>query len=495
MRKSCTLIIFSLCFAPFLFADDRIRAPLGDRFDRPGPILEWSDERPPNIVFILSDDQGWNQVGYHGFDYYETPNTDRIAHEGIWFSDAYSSASICSPTRAALMTGKTPARLHITVHLALTRRVPVGPLVEPTHAVALPLETSTLAEILKKVGYVTGHFGKWHLSPDREFEPGRLFDPGSRGFDEVLTTLKPSRGVEPDDAHNADLISDRAVAFIEANRDRPFFCYVSHNVVHQPLLEDPERVARFENKPGADDPVNHAIMAAMIERMDEGIGRILDTLDRLGLAENTIVIFHSDNGGLMQKQSQAPLRAGKGTLYEGGIRVPTCLRWPAVVEPGRISAEPVITHDFFPTLLRAAGIPYSPDHVDGADLIPLLRGETVSAGRPALFWHQPNYHHLGEGPQSAIRWGDWKLVENLEPSMLGGPGAFELFNLAHDIGEENDLAEAMPAMVKKLKGKLDAWRSRVGAGEMTIRREWPEPGDQQVSPLLPLPPLPGNWRD
>lgn len=463
------------------------------RLTRPGPLLEWNNDRPPNIVFILSDDQGWNQVGYHGFEFYETPNIDRLARDGISFTNAYASSPICSPTRAGLMTGKHPARLHLTVHLSLTRDLFVKPLLEPIQSYALPLEETTLPEMLKTLGYATGHFGKWHLSLNKEYRPGRIFDPESQGFDDVLTTMKPESDLEdPPDAHSVETITDRAIQFIERNQERPFFCYVPHHVVHRPLYEDSELVEKYRNKPGSDLPENSPVMGAMIERMDAGIGRILDTLDRLGLSENTLVVFMSDNGGYEELQDQAPLRGGKAMLYEGGIRVPLALRWPGVIPPGRTSDEPVVTHDFFPTIMSMAGLPYVPDRLDGIDLFPLLQGKTERLSREALYWHLPNYHHQGVGPQSAIRWGDWKLVENLERSQLGQPHAYELFNLARDPGEQNDLADSMPAVTQKLQQKLSAWKEEAAVGRMPIRKEWP-PFDVIDDPEPPaLPPLPGN---
>lgn len=463
------------------------------RLVRPGPVLDWDNRRPPNIVLILADDMGWNQVGYHGSEFYETPNIDRLAAEGIWFTDAYASSPLCSPTRAGLMTGRHPARLHITVHLSLTRDLFVRSLLEPIQSYALPLEETTLAEMLKTIGYATGHFGKWHLSLDKNYRPGRIFDPESQGFDDVLTTVKPEADHDPSaDGHSVERITQRALAFIEANRDRPFFCYVPHHVVHRPLLEHPDLVEKYERKSGAGEAVNNAEMGAMIERMDAGIGEILDILDRLGLARETIVIFMSDNGGYEVLQDQAPLRGGKAMLYEGGIRVPLAIRWPGRVAPGHKSSVPVVTHDLFPTLMRAVGLPYVKERLDGVDLSPiLLEGET-ELEREAFYWHLPNYHHQGVGPQSAIRWGDWKLVENLEASMLGGEGAFELFNLARDMGEEENLVADYPELTRQLAKRLEAWKTEAGVGRMLIRKEWP-PYDKIDDPEPPpLPPLPGN---
>ncbi|MCB1103715.1 MAG: sulfatase [Opitutaceae bacterium] len=425
--------------------------------------------RPPNIVFILADDMGWNQVGYQGFTWYETPNIDRIAREGLQFHDAYSSAPICSPTRAALMTGKAPARLHLTDYIPGNPHRE-QPLVTPRQLPCLPLEATTIPEMLRSRDYVSGHFGKWHLGLDYHYQPGRIFDPASQGFDDVFTAAKPVDDLEPPppDAHSAEAITDRAIRFIEANRDRPFFCYVPHNVVHRPLYEEESLIEKYRRKPGADQPEHNPIMGAMIERMDRGIGRILETLKRLGLEENTIVIFTSDNGNYAALQSQAPLRAGKSTLYEGGIRVPMAVRWPGVIAPGRVSNEPVIMHDWFSTIMEIAGVPYRPDYADGTSLLPLLRGESEQLPRAALYWHYPHYHHFGGRPSSAIRKGDYKLIAWHEGELLDRGPRFELYNVISDPSETKDRSLTQPELAASLYQELLAWRREVGAQEMSV---------------------------
>jgi len=426
--------------------------------------------RPPNIVLIVADDMGWNQVGYHGFDWYETPNIDRIARAGLQFRDAYSSAPICSPTRAALMTGIYPARLHLTDYIPGNLHED-EPLVTPQQIPCLPLEETTIPEMLHALGYVSGHFGKWHLSIDYHYAPGRIFDPASQGFDVVYTAAKPEEDLDPPppDAHSAVAITEHALRFIEEHRDQPFFCYVPHNVVHRPLYEDQELIEKYNRKPGADEPTHNPVMGAMIERMDTGIGQILDSLDRLDLTKNTVVIFVSDNGGLESLQSQAPLRAGKSTLYEGGIRVPMAIRWPGVVTPGGLTREPVIIHDLFSTIMEIAGVPYRKDYADGVSLLPLLRDDTASLGRDAIYWHYPHYHHQGGRPSSVIRQGDYKLIEWYEGAMLGKGPAVELFNLVDDIGEAKDLAKEQPERAAAMRAQLDAWVRSMNAQNMTVR--------------------------
>ncbi|MSU25088.1 MAG: DUF4976 domain-containing protein [Opitutus sp.] len=433
--------------------------------------------RLPNILFILADDMGWNSAGYHGSTYYETPNIDRLAHRGVRFTDAYSAAPICSPTRAALMTGKSPARLHLTDY------IPGGlweekPLVTPKMQQGLPLAEHTLAERLKERGYATGLFGKWHLAPDYEYQPNRPMDPESQGFDTVFHTRKPEdediKALKPD-AHNASEITDRALAFIHANRARPFFCYVAHNVVHRPLGEDPALVEKYRRKPGAGRPENNALIGAMLERMDRGIGRLLEALDAEGLAADTLVVFASDNGTVLADQSQAPFRGGKATLWEGGLRVPLAIHWPGVTRVDAVSHEPVLTNDLFFTLCDAAGAPTGDVPRDGLSLVAHLR-TAAPLGRDAIYFHYPHYHHLGDmRPASAIRTERYKLIEWHEGALLGRGPAVSLFDLTADPGEQNDLAVDQPERAAQLRAQLGRWRASVGAQTMTVRAAPPRP--------------------
>jgi len=426
--------------------------------------------RPPNIVVILADDMGWNQVGYHGSTWYETPNIDQLARTGMHFRHAYSAAPICSPTRAALMTGKSPARLRLTDYIP-GRVWEDKPLVTPKMQQGLPLEETTLAEMLHTRGYTSGLFGKWHLAKTYDYEPWRPMDPESQGFDEVYHTRKPDDdNLTIKDAHNAIAITDRAVEFIERNRGKPFFCYVAHNVVHRPLTEEAELVAKFRKKHGADLPENSAVMGAMIERMDRGIGRLLNTLRTLNLDENTVVIFASDNGNVLADQSQKPFRGGKATLWEGGLRVPLAIRWTGKIAPGTRSDEPVITHDLFTTLMEVSGTTYEPRYHDGTSLLPLLTGQRTSLERDAIFWHYPHYHHLGDmKPAGAIRQGRYKLIEWYEGALLRkGPEA-SLYDLESDPGESRDLAASQTERTRSMLERLRSWRRGLGAQEMTVR--------------------------
>ncbi len=428
-------------------------------------------EPPANLVFIVADDLAWNQVGYHGTDFYETPNIDAIAREGMHFSNAYAANPVCSPTRASLMTGKNPARLGITDYIPGSP-YPYARLRRPSAVPGLALEEVTIAEMMCGLGFATGHFGKWHLNIDKHYAPDRLGDPASQGFDDVLTSVKPEYEADPSaDAHNANEITERSLAFIDVNKDRPFFLYVPHHTVHRPLLEKPELIAKYQAKPNSDTAINNPVMGAMIETMDIGIGRILDRLQTHGLSERTIVIFYSDNGGLEQLQSQAPFRGGKAMLWEGGLRVPLAVKWPGVVEAGTSSDALVTSDDFFPTIADILGVTNLPTDIDGLSLLPVLNG-SGRLDRTTLFFHYPHYHHLGYAPAGAMRQGNYKLIEWFEGTIAGiGPTA-SLFDLGKDPGEANDIAAAHPKLLRQMRARLATWRRTVGAGEMTINPDF-----------------------
>jgi arylsulfatase A-like enzyme len=424
-----------------------------------------------NIVFILADDLGWNQVGYHGFSFYETPNIDHIARQGMHFTNSYVSDPVCSPTRAGIMTGKHPARLHITDYIPGSP-YPYQKLITPQQAPCLPLEETTIAEKLKEKGYVTGHFGKWHLSKDKNYQPGRPFDPGSQGFDVVFTSVKPAPDADPDkDAHHAIEITERALKFIEEYKDTTFFCYVPHHVVHRPLMENAELIAKYEAKPGSDQLDKNSTMGAMIERMDTGIGKILKKLDDLGLSDKTVVIFYSDNGGLEMLQDQAPLRGGKAMIFDGGLRVPLAIRWPGIIQPGSSSDALVTSEDIFPTIMEILGIEYAKENLDGVSLLPVLK-QTGDLERNTLYWHYPHYHHQGFKPGGAIRSGDYKLIEWYEESLLGIDNQINLYNVTQDIGETRDLSREIPEKAAELRKMLQDWRKRAKVQEMKINPDY-----------------------
>lgn len=429
-------------------------------------------ERPPNIIFILADDLGWTDVGSFGSKYYETPGIDRLVREGVKFTSAYSACTVCSPTRAALMTGKYPARLHVTDFIAGEQR-PYEKLLEPKWQLYLPLEEVTVAERLKKLGYVTALMGKWHLGD----KPQPWGFPSNQGFDLTVggtsgaSHLPPHGRLNPlenledrSDGFLSDRLTDAAVEFMTANRDRPFFLYLPHYAPHAPVQGKPGVIEKYKRKDTAGLKQNNPVNAALIESLDDSVGRILEELKRLGLEENTVVIFTSDNGGEIGGANRrgmqtdcSPLRLGKGSAYEGGIRVPAVIKWPGVTQAGRVTEVPTITMDYVPTLLEIAGqkIPAG-ETIDGVSLVPLLRGAN-QLPRDTLYWHYPHYHSPIDSPYSAVRAGDWKLVHFFEDDRA------ELFNLKDDIGETKNLAAANPQRVAELRGKLDAWRKSVGA--------------------------------
>lgn len=443
-------------------------------------ILKADQPARPNIVLFLIDDLGWRDLGCQGSTFYRTPNIDRLAGEGARFTDAYAACAVCSPTRAALLTGKYPARLLLTDWLPSGRWNPQAKLQSGRFVRALPLEEFTLAEALRAAGYRTASIGKWHLGSEpfslpehHGFDvniagnahgaPGNYFFPydgdwpipttGRRAKWNVLADGKPGE-------YLTDRLTDEAVKFIREHRDRPFFLYFPHYGVHTPLQAKSEMIARYEKVPEAQRQ-GKPEYAAMIESVDESVGRVLATLQELGLEKNTVVIFTSDNGGFYNATSNAPLRANKGAYYEGGIRVPLLIKWPGVTTPGWVSAEPVTSSDLYPTCLAAAGLPLRPNqHLDGHSLQPLFTG-AASLGRKSLFWHFPHYNeHPSSVPSSVVRRGPWKLIETFDPEGV------ELYNLADDLGETNNLAAANPELAGELRRELDAWRQDVGAEMM-----------------------------
>ena len=436
--------------------------------------------QPRNVVLFLIDDLGWRDLGCYGSDYYKTPHVDRLAREGGRFTDAYAACPVCSPTRAAILTGKYPARLLLTDWLPSGRWNPYARLRSGRFVRSLPLEEETLAETFRAGGYETAHIGKWHLGgppfslPEHHgFDvniggnahgaPGSYFHPYAGDWAIPTTGLRATWNVLDDGADGeylTDRLTDEAVRFIDRSHAKPFFLYIPHYGVHTPLQGKPDVVARYAAVPEADRQ-GTPDYAAMVESVDDSVGRVLAALEARGLAETTVVIFTSDNGGFARATSNAPLRANKGSCYEGGIRVPLIIRWPGVATPGSVIAEPVTSTDLYPTCLAAAGLPLRPgQHVDGQNLEPLLRGTGFPA-RPALYWHFPHYNeHPSSVPASVIRKGSWKLIETFDPEGL------ELYDLEHDIGERHNLAAEKPSVAAELAADLAAWRSEVGAEPM-----------------------------
>ncbi len=420
-----------------------------------------------NFVLILIDDLGWRDLHCYGSKYYETPNIDEIATQGMRFTDAYSACTVCSPSRAAILTGKYPARLHLTDWIS-GHRSPHAKLKVPDWTKYLPLEEVTIAEVLKKEGYATASIGKWHLTNNNDVE--EVYYPLNQGFDINIAGSywgRPIHGYfdpyqmphlnnRKKGEYLTDRLTDEALNFIDQNRDQPFFLYFAHYAVHKPLAAKEELIAKYQNKPG-DHGQSNPVYAAMIESVDESVGRIVKKLKELGLYEKTVIIFHSDNGGLLGPTSNWPLRGGKGTVYEGGVRVPLIIRWPGVVEPGSVCTDPVIGIDLFPTIIEMAGIDWK-EPVDGVSLVPLLTKEGKFKREAIyIYWHYPHYHTQGATPYSAIRDGDYKLIEFFEDHHL------ELYNLKEDIGETKNLVEDEPEKAIELHRKLIEWREEVNA--------------------------------
>ena len=430
-----------------------------------------------NFVFFLIDDMGWTDAGCYGSTFYETPHIDRLAAQGMRFTDAYAACPVCSPTRASIMAGKYPARLKITNY----------------GTKPLPLADVTIAEALKEAGYTTFFAGKWHMGgtaqywPDKQgfdFNVGGNATGGPKGgyFSPYQNAQLPDG---PKGESLTDRLTDESVKFLDAHKDKPFLLYLSHYSVHTPLQAKEKVVAKYTAKAAklpkkpttriespramTDLVQDNPVFAGMVESVDDSVGKIMKKLEALGIADRTAIIFMSDNGGLSTLLNSRmkggkgaptcnlPLRAGKGWLYEGGIREPMIIKWPGVTKASSTCSTPVTSTDFYPTMLEMAGLAPKPaQHVDGVSMVPLLKGGTALE-RKAIFWHYPHNHGSGSIPSAAVRAGDWKLIE------WYGEKRVELFNLADDLSETKDLATSNPDKTRELHGMLKAWRKEVGA--------------------------------
>ncbi|MEE2675740.1 MAG: sulfatase [Planctomycetota bacterium] len=513
----------ALCLLAFLFA---------------GPTIAVAEQRRPNVVFFLLDDLGWKDLGCYGSDFYETPHIDAFAKQSVRFTQAYATCHVCSPTRASIMTGKYPARLDMTDWLSGRREFPFQQLLNAEIHQYLPLSEVTVAEALKTAGYATAHIGKWHLGEEPH-------GPTAQGFDLQIPRWNkgwPRRGYHApfgleglDDEpgqYLTDRLTDEALKFIESKKDEPFFLYMSHYAVHDPIHGRKDLVEKYQQKLAGmkrskgpafilegnpDDPVplaglidtpefapfsvlphrtvkikqhqDNVEFAAMVETVDESLGRIRDKLESLGLSENTIVILFSDNGGMSAgnfgnpkrvinpnaldaaySTSNLPLRGAKGFLYEGGIREPMIVHWPGHHKQGYVCDVPVVSTDFYPTILEMVGLEAMPEqHPDGLSITSLVQGGK-SIERDGIYWHFPHYSNHGmQSPGGAIRVDDWKLLEYYEN------GTVQLFNLKNDLGERKDLALRHPEKAAELRQQLHAWRERVGANMMPPNPDYQAP--------------------
>jgi len=462
--------------------------------------IRTSERRPTNIVFFVVDDLGQRDLGCYGSTFYETPHLDRMAKEGALFPNAYAACPVCSPTRASIMTGQYPQRTGITDYIGAAqpakwkRNTPHLPAPYAEH---LALEYVTLAESLKAHGYVTFLAGKWHLGGDGFLPEDQGFDINMGGFERggpyggekyFSPYGNPKLPDGPKGEHLPDRLASEASKFIEANRDKPFFVYLPFYSVHTPLMARPDLVQKYEKKRsqleqtdvfGNEPPrkvrqtQDHAVYAGMVEAMDQAVGKVVAKLNELKLAEDTLVIMTSDNGGLSTSEgsptSNLPLRAGKGWIYEGGNRTALIMRWPGVISPGVVNESHVISPDYFPTILDAAGLPLEPDHhKDGVSHLASLKSGDPTTNRP-LFWHYPHYGNQGGAPGAAILDGDWKLIEWFDSDTV------ELFNIATDPGETNNLATAEHQHVARLQQLLHDWQTNVGAVKSSLNPDFDPP--------------------
>ncbi|MCD6050227.1 MAG: atsA 22 [Verrucomicrobia bacterium] len=411
----------------------------------------------PNIIIILADDLGWADLGCYGNTFNETPNIDRLAKQGMRFTQFYAGP-VCSPTRANLMSGQDQARFGITQHIPGHKR-PFAKLIDPVVPLQLPLAVETFAERLRGVGYQTGYMGKWHLG-------GAGFSPAEQGWSTVQETQGHTVTAKIDakavGKRTVEFLTDKAVAFVEQHKAKPFLLQVSHHAVHIPLTTTPELLAKYQAKKTMAGYPSRPEYAGLLEELDQSVGRIIETVDKLGIAENTLILFLSDNGGLEHEQSgrivtsNQPLRGEKGTLYEGGIRIPAIARWSGKVPAGTQCDTPAITVDVYPTLMDLGGASAPPKQtMDGMSLAGMLKDPKANLKRDTLYWHLPHYHH--SAPASAIRRGDWKLIEFYETASV------ELYNLKDDLGEKKNLADKEPQRAKELRTALAEWRQKVNA--------------------------------
>ena len=493
------LFISSSCAIP---VDGHADAFCSNSADAPRPNS--ADAPRPNVVLIVIDDLGWADLGCYGSKFHKTPNLDRLASEGVRFTQAYAAAPIGLPTRAAILTGRYPQRFNMTASYAVDTDESRRRLKRPEVSRQLPLSEVTMAEVLKSVGYATGCIGKWHLG-------GQGFGPRDQGFDISIAgdamavtysdfapyadsegRLIPGLEKAPDGEYLTDRLAAEAVKFISDHKSEPFFLFLPHFATHMPAKPKPEVVAKYgampkEPKAGQINPE----FAAIVESMDEAVGRVLKTLDELTLSEKTLVLFTTDNGGvcngngqIVAPTSNAPLRDGMGHLYEGGLRVPLIAKWPATVKSGSVNGEIVSCIDLLPTVVEACSVSSSGSDTvptfDGVSLMPVLAG-TGRLSRDGLYWHYPHYNvNAGSRPGAVIRSGEWKLMEFYETDRR------ELFNIAKDLGESNNLVEQQAEVAKDLGEKLDTWRKSIGATRPVPNPDYaPNPQGEDGSVLMP----------
>lgn len=410
-------------------------------------------QQKPNIILILADDMGWTDLSSYGSKSYESPNIDKLAESGMKFTNAYSACTVCSPTRASIMTGKSPARLHLTDWIA-GQKMPFAKLSPPDWTTHLPLEETTIAEVLKKNGYATGAIGKWHLGASEKYAPEH------QGFDYYFDAGANSKPMSATNVNGKETkeITDAALKFIEEKKDKPFFLYLPYYAVHLPLQAPEADIEYFKGKIDPKSAQNNTVYAGMVKELDRNVGRVMDKVKELNLSGNTLVIFYSDNGGLIGNAakgngitSNLPLRDGKGSVYMGGVRVPAIFSWPGKIKPGTTSSEQIISTDLFSTIANVAGAKET-SSMDGTSILPALMDDKLKKPlHDTFYWHYPHYHNGGATPYSGILEGSKHLVYFYET------GKKEFYDISKDVSEKNDLYPTHTKEAEALYVKLQAW--------------------------------------
>ncbi len=450
------------------------------------PAIIAQQQQKPNVILIVVDDMGWKDLGVYGSDFHRTPQIDALANDGVQFTNAYSACTVSSPTRAALMTGKYPAKLHLTDWIE-GHKMPKAKLQVPDWTMYLPHSETTLAEVFKNNGYATAHIGKWHLGEDEKYWPeNQGFDINIGGWRTGSPNLNKKVGSNgyfvpygnprlkdgPEGEYLTERLASEACNYLQQSLTKPFFLNLWFYNVHTPLQAKQDKIDKYKALVDSTKLQKNPTYAAMVEHVDEAVGKVVSQLKNLGLYDNTIIIFTSDNGGLISNTKQkvtnnAPLRHGKGERYEGGVRIPLLIKNVNQLAARRVENTPVISMDNMPTLIDLANLTVDKkvrNGFDGVALKSLLQPETGKLKKRSLYWHYPHYHTEGATPYSAVRNGDWKLIHTIETN------TYELYNLKTDISETKNLIDSEPAVAAKLIKELEAWKKKVGAQMPAVKK-------------------------